>query len=102
MRCSRDGVRVKYPNVDSKGELCRDMKTSHQGLGIHDADFDALLDDAASVLTAAGVSAEDLAAIADVLRFTRSDIVNPGDAGRGDACVSETSTDTGVDTGDEY
>ncbi len=99
MQCSRDGARVKYPALDSKGALCRDMKTSHQGLGIHDADFDAVIDDALAVLTKASVSAEDLAAIADVLRFNRADIVNPGDAGRGDACASEVSTpvDTGID-----
>lgn len=102
MQCSREGVRVKYPALDSKGALCRDMKTSHQGLGIHDADFDALIDDTLAVLSKAAIAGDDLALLADVLRFQRADIVNPGDAGRGDACASEASTDTGVDTGDDY
>lgn len=100
MRCPG----TKYiPSTDSKGEACRDIHTTHKGLGIHNEDFDAMLDDILAVLTAAKIEPADLVAITDALKIQRTDIVNPGDAGRGDACVSETSTgDTGVDTGEEY
>jgi hypothetical protein len=53
-----------------------------------------------AVLADAKISAADLATVADVLRFQRTDIVNPGDAGRGDACASEASAP--VDTGENY
>lgn len=108
MRCSKDGVRVKYPNVDSKGVQCLDMKGSHQGknLAIFAEDFDAFVDDTVEALSEQKLTAEDLAAVADVLRFERTDIQNPiPDAGRGEACVPEGGTpDTGavVDTGDQY
>lgn len=100
MRCP--GVRL--PAVDSKGAECRDIHQSHKGLGIHPEDFDAMLDDILSVLTAAKVAPDDLAAISAALRIQRTDVVNPGDAGRGDACIPETggAADTGVDTGEEY
>lgn len=101
MRCSRGGVRIKYPGLDSKGILCRDMRGSHQSLGIHAEDFDAMMDDVLAVLSDAKISADDLAAIGDVLRFQRGDIVNPGDAGRGDACVADSGA-APTDTGSEY
>lgn len=102
MRCSRGGSRIKYPGPDSKGNLCRDMKGSHQSLGIHPEDFDAMIDDVLLALAEAKVDKDDLAVIADALRFQRTDIVNPGDSGRGDACASETSADAAVDTGSNY
>jgi hypothetical protein len=108
MRCTKDGVRVKYPNVDSKGKQCLDMKGSHKdkGLAIFAEDFDAFVDDTVEALSEQKLSAEDLAAVADVLRFERTDIQNPiEDAGRGEACVPEGGTaDTGaaVDTGQQY
>jgi hypothetical protein len=108
MRCSKDGVRVKYPNVDSKGKQCLDMKGSHQGKGlaIFAEDFDAFVDDTVEALSEQKLSTEDLAAVADVLRFERADIQNPiEDAGRGEACLPEGGTpDTGaaVDTGQQY
>lgn len=101
MRCSKDGVRVKYPTLDSKGVQCRDMLNAHKTVGVHAEDFDAMIDDMLAVLgEAKTISAADLAAVAEVLRFQRQDIVNPGDAGRGDACASEASAP--VDTGEEY
>jgi hypothetical protein len=107
MRCSKDGIRVKYPNVDSKGVQCKDMKGSHQGKGlaIFAEDFDAFVDDAVQSLSEQKLSTEDLNAVADVLRFERADIQNPiPDAGRGEACVPDVgSADTAVvDTGEEY
>ncbi|MGZ5970936.1 MAG: hypothetical protein ACXWP4_24870 [Polyangiales bacterium] len=107
MRCSRDGVRVKYPNLDSKGVQCKDMRTSHQGKGlaIFAEDFDAFVDDTVDSLAEQKLSAEDLAAVADVLKFERTDVQNPiPDAGRGEACVPEGGTpDTSADdTGQAY
>jgi len=100
MRCPG----VKLPAVDSKGAECRDIHQSHKGLGVHNEDFDAMIDDILAVLTAAKVAPADLTAISEALRIQRTDIVNPGDAGRGDACIPETggAADTGVDTGEEY
>jgi hypothetical protein len=98
MRCPG----VKYPAADSKGAECRDVRKSHQALGIHNEDFDGMLDDILAVLTDAKIAPADLASIMDALKIQRTDIVNPGDAGRGDACVSETAADAGVDTGEEY
>lgn len=102
MRCSRDGAPIKYPRLDSKGAQCRDMLNAHKAVGVHAEDFDAMIDDMLAVLAEAKtISAADLALVADVLRFQRQDIVNPGDAGRGDACKSEAGTPP-VDTGEEY
>ncbi len=99
MRCPG----LKYPSADSKGEACRDVHKVHEGLGIHNEDFDAMVDDILAVLTEAKIPAADLVTIADALKIQRTDIVNPGDAGRDGACVPETGAgDTGVDTGEEY
>jgi hypothetical protein len=100
MRCPG----VKLPATDSKGAECKDIHQSHKGLGIHNEDFDAMLDDILATLTDAKLSPADLTAIADALRIQRTDVVNPGDAGRGDACIIDTGSaaDTGVDTGEEY
>ncbi len=99
MRCPG----VKLPATDSKGEECRDIRKSHEALGIHNEDFDAMLDDILAVLTTAKIDAADLATISDALKIQRVDVVNPGDAGRGDACVSDSGgADTAVDTGPEY
>lgn len=100
MRCSLNGERIKYPRLDRKGEQCKDMLGAHKSLGVHPQDFDAMVDDMLAVLADAKINAADLAAVADVIRFQRTDIVNPGDAGRGDACASEASTVT--DTGENY
>ena len=94
------GLKMKYPTVDSKGVQCKDMLNAHKTLGIHPEDFDGMIDDILAVLADAKMSAADIALVADVLRFQRQDIVNPGDAGRGDACASEASAP--VDTGEEY
>lgn len=100
MRCSLNGERIKYPRLDRRGEQCKDMLGAHRTLGIHSQDFDAMIDDMLAVLAEAKISAADLATVADVLRFQRTDIVNPGDAGRGDACASEAAPP--ADTGEEY
>jgi len=89
MRCSRGGTRIKYPGPDSLGILCRDMRGSHQALGIRPEEFDAMIEDVLGALGDAKIAATDLATIGDVLKFQRTDIVSLADAGRSDACPSE-------------
>ncbi len=45
LHCTKSGQRVKYPGPDSKGLLCRDMKSSHAGNGISGGDFAAWVED---------------------------------------------------------
>jgi hypothetical protein len=73
---------IKY-DTDSAGAECRDMKTSHKGLGVRAADFDALIEDVVATLTKDGVAKEDIAAMAPALLFLKDDIVTnsaPGSA----------------------
>jgi len=98
MRCPG----VRYPSTDLKGEACRDVHKTHEGLGIHNEDFDAMIDDILAVLTDAKIASNDLVSIGDALRIQRTDIVNPGDAGRGDACTPVSESGPPVDTGEEY
>jgi hemoglobin len=73
---SATGTAITYAgSKDSKGVACRDMKSSHTGLGISKGDFDALIDDVAKGLTAAGVSSIDIGMAAPALVGMQSDIV---------------------------
>lgn len=65
---------VKY-DVDNAGLDCRDMATSHKGLSIRGADFDALLQDLTTVLLKDGVAQTDIDRIAPRLLALRDDIV---------------------------
>jgi hemoglobin len=66
----------------SNGLVCRDMTTTHRGLGISSADFDALIEDVVLGLTEAGVSEEDIGAAAPALLGMEPDIVEaPEDEG---------------------
>jgi hemoglobin len=66
-------------SMDSNGSPCRDMQTTHAGLGISKGDFDALIEDAAAGLTDAGVEMDDIAAAAPALLAMEGDIVEaPG------------------------
>lgn len=67
---------IKYAGSKASNDLpCRDMKTSHMGLAISDADFAALIEDVAAGLTKAGVSSEDIGAAAPALLGLKPDIV---------------------------
>lgn len=61
--------------TDSSGAVCRDMKSSHQGLGISKGDFDALIEDVVAALTKAGVEQADIEAAAPALLGMEADIV---------------------------
>jgi hemoglobin len=60
----------EYPNGD-----CRDMKESHEGLGISDADFQDLAGHFVAELNARGVAADDVQIIVDALTGMYDDIV---------------------------
>jgi hemoglobin len=51
------------------------MKKAHKGMGITDAQFDALVDDLKGVLAKNGVMGEDAHAVVDAVEATRKDIV---------------------------
>lgn len=65
---------IKY-DTDSNGADCRDMKTTHHGLGIRATDFDALIEDVVATLQQAGVEQADIEAMAPALLFLKDDIV---------------------------
>jgi hypothetical protein len=75
---------IRY-DVDNAGAECRDMKTSHKGLSIRQADFDALVQDLVSVLVKSGVSQADIDAIAPSILALRDDIVTNSAPGNGKA-----------------
>jgi hypothetical protein len=60
---------------DSQGVACRSMIEAHEGLGISQADFDALIEDVAAGLAAAGVEDADIAAAAPALIGMQDTIV---------------------------
>jgi hemoglobin len=77
---------------DSFGDECRDMATAHNGLGISDGDFDALLEDVTAGLQAAGVSDDDIAVVAPTLGGLRDPIVEVSTPGvTREACSPGTS-----------
>jgi hypothetical protein len=54
---SAAGCSVAYDGAeDSSGKVCKDMKSAHEGLGITEEDYTALVMDAAKSLNAAGVA----------------------------------------------
>ena len=65
---------IKY-DVDNAGVSCRDMVTSHKGLSIRGADFDALVEDLVTVMLKDGVAQADIDAVAPRLLALRDDIV---------------------------
>jgi hypothetical protein len=84
-----------YPGVpaDNEGFQCRDMVTSHKGLGIPGGVFDKFVAIAAGVIKGAGVADADIGVIGGVLNSTRGAVaqdttrdggpyVAPADAGR--------------------
>jgi hypothetical protein len=88
---------VTYPAKTSKGEQCRDMKTSHAGKGISGDDFGALLDDAVATMKKLGVSDADIAKVGAVLgsSVVKNDVVEKTTPGH-----TKGVCDGGVDGGD--
>lgn len=69
---------VTYPAVVDNGGTaftCRDMPTSHAGLGIYAGVFDKFVAIAGGVMQANGVTAADVTTITGVLASTKPDIV---------------------------
>lgn len=71
---SLTGGPQEYP-----GENCRDMKSSHEGLGISDADFMDLAGHVVDELTDRGVAQADIDAIVEALTGMYGDIVEDPD-----------------------
>lgn len=63
-----------YPTTVSGGYTCRDMQTTHAGLGISGTVFDKFVMIAAATLTRLGVAADDVATIGTVLNGTKADV----------------------------
>ena len=59
----------------SNGLPCRSMAKAHIGLQISQGDFDALIEDVVSALSAAGVTTEDIGLAAPALLGMQADIV---------------------------
>ena len=78
MRCP--GIRY---DVDNAGVSCRDMRTSHAGLSIRQADLEALVEDLALVLARKGVAREDIDRLGGSLLALREDIVTNSAPGSG-------------------
>lgn len=57
--CTKSGARVKYPGLDSKGLLCRDMKSAHSGNGLSAGDFAAWIEDLRLAFADAKFDADD-------------------------------------------
>jgi hypothetical protein len=76
-----DGEPFKYPTFDSKGNFCRDMKSSHMALNSSDGDFDAFISDLNKALEQNGLTMEERVRVATVFGATRNDIVYQKDAG---------------------
>jgi truncated hemoglobin YjbI len=65
---------IKY-DVSNSGADCRDMKTSHDGLGIRADDFDAVVEDIGLALSDAGIEQTDIDAMMPALTFLKGDVV---------------------------
>ena len=78
-----DGTRFRYPSYDSRGEFCRDMKTSHASLNTSDAEFDAFLAALRSAFTKNGLTDDEITRAMRTFgaSLTRADIVKRKDAG---------------------
>ena len=76
-----NGEPFKYPTLDSKGQFCRDMKSSHMAMSLSDGDFDAFIADLNKALVRNGLEEDDRMRILTVFGGTRSDIVRLKDAG---------------------
>jgi hypothetical protein len=67
---------VKYQGSKSSNDMeCRSMKVAHAGLGSSAGDFDALIEDVAKGLKAAGIEDADIATAGEALMGLKGDIV---------------------------
>jgi hypothetical protein len=92
---------VKYEGSKSPNGLpCRDMKSAHAGLRLSTGDFDAVLADLASGLLKAGVSQDDIEAVAPALLGLETEIVESPGARPSLSCDDDAGADAGaVDAG---
>jgi hypothetical protein len=69
------GGPATYPGVNDMGEMCADMQSIHNGLGIPGDVFDKFVMDLGGVLIADGVSQEDVGTIAAAVAPLKGQIV---------------------------
>lgn len=87
-----DGQPFKYPTVDSKGQFCHDMKSSHMNLSASDGDFDAFIADFGKALDRTELNADEKMRVLSVFGATRNDIVRIKDAGPTMPCDAPDAT----------
>jgi hypothetical protein len=66
-----------YPGKNDDGDMCVDMSTIHQGLGIPGPVFDKFVTDFGGVLKTDGVADADITTIANAVSGLKSQIVSP-------------------------
>ena len=108
LQCTRDGARVKYPGLDSKGVLCRDMKSSHAGNGLTQADFSAFVAIVDGVLDDAKVDEADTQAVIatfgnpttkkDIVESTATTLSKPSAGCDAGPSAGDASSDAATDT----
>jgi hypothetical protein len=81
-----NGEPYRYPTLDSKGRLCRDMKGSHVALALSDGDFEAFLSDMNLALEGNGLDEQQRKRVLMVFGATRNDIALLKDAGPTKPC----------------
>jgi hypothetical protein len=69
------GGPATYPGVNDMGEMCADMQSIHNRLGIPGDVFDKFVMDLGGVLIADGVSQEDVGTIAAAVALLKGQIV---------------------------
>jgi hypothetical protein len=69
------GGPATYPGVNDQGEMCESMASAHSDVGVTGPVFDRFITDLTAVLTADGVSQDDIASIAPTLLGLKSAIV---------------------------
>jgi len=87
-----DGEPFKYPTLDSRGQFCRDMKSSHIGLSTSDGDFDAFLALFNQALDLNELNDDQRMRVLGVFGATRNDIVRIKDAGPTMPCDAPDAT----------
>lgn len=72
---------ITYPQGDEPDDAdgCRNMKKSHEGLGISQAEFDALAGNLVAAMTAKGVAEADRTAVVGAVMPLSTDIIEDAD-----------------------
>lgn len=92
---------MPYPTKLADGFQCRDMKTSHAGLGVTESAFNKFGAIAAAVAKGAGLAEADLTSLTNFLAVNKAAIVSaPVTDGGTDSAVVDSGTDAPADAAD--